>query len=117
MPQDATPQDPHQAAVQHDPATGRFFLELEGGEARLSYRETNGVMDFYSTWTTPALRGRGLAAEVVRAGFDHAREHGLRVRPTCPYVHTFLRRYPRYRDLLAGSGTLASESAESESAG
>jgi hypothetical protein len=106
MPQDAPPQDPRQAAVRHDPASGRFVLEVEGGgEARLSYRESGGVMDFYSTWTTPALRGRGLAAEVVRAGFDYAREHGLEVRPSCPYVDTFLRRYPRYRDLLVGSGS------------
>ena len=107
MPDDATIRDPRQAEVRHDPATGRFVIDVEGGgEARLSYRREGDVLNFYSTWTTPALRGRGLAAEVVRAGFDYAREQGLTVRPTCPYVHTFLRRYPRYRDLLAGSGTL-----------
>jgi len=103
-PHDSAPKDGEQPVtlppVQHDPASGRFFLETDDGEARLSYRQEDGVMDFYSTFTTPALRGRGLAAEVVRAGFEYAREHGLTVRPTCPYVHTFLRRYPSYQDLV-----------------
>ena len=91
--------------VQHDPATGRFYVAIDGEEARLSYRREGDVLDFYSTWTPPALRGKGLAAEVVKAGFDYAREEGLTVRPTCPYVDTFLRRYPRYQELLATSGT------------
>lgn len=99
--------EPETAAVHHDPAAGRFVLEVDGGEARLSYRREGEVLDFYSTWTPPALRGRGLAAEVVRAGFDYAREQGLTVRPSCPYVHTFLRRYPSYRELLVGSDTPA----------
>ncbi len=89
--------------VQHDPESGRFYLEADGGEARLSYRRDGDVLDFVSTFTSPELRGRGLAAEVVRAGFEYAEAEGKKVRPSCPYVDTFLRRNPQYRELSTGS--------------
>ena len=94
MPDPATSRDPSPSTTLPPAAsTSRSTAE----EARLSYRREGDVLDFYSTWTPPALRGKGLAAEVVKAGFDFAREEGLSVRPTCPYVDTFLRRHPRYR--------------------
>lgn len=91
------------ADVKHDPEGGRFYLEADGGEARLSYRRDGDVLDFVSTFTSPELRGRGLAAEVVRAGFEYAKAEGKKVRPSCPYVDTFLRRNPQYRELSTGS--------------
>ena len=92
------------ADVQHDPDGGRFYIQTDGGEARLSYRrEGDDVLDFVSTFTSPELRGRGLAAEVVRAGFEYAEAEGKKVRPTCPYIDTFLRRYPKYQELSTKS--------------
>lgn len=88
--------------IRHDPDLGRFTAELDGGDAYLAYRKNGDVLDFYYTFVTPGLRGQGLAAEVTRAGFEHAREQGKKVRPTCPYVGAFLRRHPRYQDLVAG---------------
>lgn len=90
--------------IQHDPDLGRFSAPVEGGEAYLAYRESGDVLDFYYTFVSPALRGGGLAAEVTRAGFEYARAEGKKVRPTCPYVGTFVKRNPRYAELLAGGG-------------
>ncbi|HEX6016891.1 MAG TPA: N-acetyltransferase, partial [Burkholderiaceae bacterium] len=39
----------------------------------------------------------------VRAALDHARTNGLRVRPACSYVRTYLRRHPEAQDLVAAS--------------
>jgi len=86
-------------AVQHDPEGGRFYIETDGGEARLNYRVDGDVLDFVSTFTSPQLRGQGMAAKVVRAGFEYAEAEGKKVRPTCPYIDTFLRRYPQYKEL------------------
>jgi predicted GNAT family acetyltransferase len=86
--------------VRHDPETHQFRLPSGQGEARLSYRVVDAdTLDFSSTYVEPGRRGRGLAAEVVRAGLDHARREGKRVIPSCSYVRAFLQRHPEYADL------------------
>jgi hypothetical protein len=90
--------------VHHDTEQHKFYVQQDGGEARVSYRQVNEqTLDFRSTFTSPTLRGRGLAAEVVTAGLDYARQHDLKVIPTCSYVAAFLDAHPEYADLRAGS--------------
>lgn len=71
----------------HDPSASCFRLSLPEGEVRLDYRLlTPGWVDFHHTFTPVALRGRGLAAEVVAAGLDWAAAQELRVVASCSYV-------------------------------
>jgi len=87
-------------SVHHDPKTRQFQLPSDQGEARLSYRVVDAeTLDFSSTYVEPGRRGRGLAAEVVRAGLDYARAEGKHVIPSCSYVRAYLRRHPEYADL------------------
>jgi predicted GNAT family acetyltransferase len=79
----------------------RFELRVQGQLCIVQYQLIDGVMWLTHTATPPALQGRGLAAMVVRAALDHARAHGLKVRPACSYVRTYLRRHPEAQDLLA----------------
>ena len=86
--------------VEHDPQAHRFQLPAERGDVHLDYREMDeDTLDFYFTYVDPALRGRGLAAEVVRGALDGARAEGKRVIPSCSYVRAFIRRHPEYADL------------------
>lgn len=87
-------------SVYHDSAAHSFQLPSERGEARLTYRVVDAdTLDFSSTYVEPGRRGRGLAAEVVRAALDHARREGKRVIPSCSYVRAYLLRHPEYADL------------------
>ena len=43
----------------------------------------------------------GIAAALVRTALAHARAMGWRVRPSCSYVRSYMRRHPETRDLLA----------------
>ena len=87
-------------SVEHDARRHRFHLPAGRGEAYLDYRVVDaGTLDFRSTYVDPALRGRGLAAEVVKEALDHARASGKRIVPTCSYVRAYLRRHPEYADL------------------
>ena len=79
--------------VVHDRGARRFVLAPPGAQngdaVYLEYRVAGplcGVLDFYHTWTPPALRGRGLAGRVVAAALEHARAGGLRVLPSCSYA-------------------------------
>ena len=47
------------------------------------------------------FRGRGIAGEVTAAAFEHARRHGVKVRPVCPYVQGWLEKNPDVQDLVA----------------
>jgi predicted GNAT family acetyltransferase len=92
------------ATVQHDTEARKFFVRQDGGESFVSYvRVDDSTLDFRHTVTEPALRGRGLAAAVVTAGLDYAREHGMKVIPTCSYVAAFLDSHPEYADLRASA--------------
>ena len=90
------------AEVQHDEAGHRFYIPLESGhEALLLYRKEGNALDFYHTYVPEAFRNKGLAEQVVEAGFRYAKEKGFEVLPTCPYVGTaFLHKHPEFNSLV-----------------
>ena len=83
--------------IKHDKENQQFITKVDGKDAYLRYlmRENNAI-DFHHTYVPNELRGNGLAAEIVKEGFKYAEENNLKVIPTCPYVHTFLKKYPEY---------------------
>ncbi len=82
--------------VRHDTQTQQFWLEPEPGRrCVLDYRRQGDAVVFTHTGVPPALRGQGLAAQLVSAGLQWAAEQGLRVIPACSYVASFLRRQSR----------------------
>lgn len=89
--------------VLHNETAARFELRVDGRLSFAQYQLIDGVMWLTHTETPPPLRGRGLAARVVHAALDHARAHGLTVRPACSYVRAYLRRHPEQQDLVAPS--------------
>lgn len=86
--------------VNHNPDASRFEAIVDGQLARCDYRMSDGVMLLVHTEVPPALEGRGIAAALVRTALEYVRAAGLRVRPRCSYVSTYLARHPQYRDLL-----------------
>ena len=51
-----------------------------------------------------ALRGQGVATQLVLAGLASARERGLQVIPQCPVFAAYMRSHPDTHDLLADQG-------------
>lgn len=87
--------------VVHDPARQRFHLQVEGHEAELTYQLRDGIMVINHTGVPGAIGGRGVAGQLVRAAFEHARAQGWRVLPACSYAEAWAARHPAYADLLA----------------
>ena len=84
--------------VQHDIQHSRFVIPLLSGEAELVYMmRGNDSMDLQHTEVPPSDRNQGIADALVRAALAYAREHGLRVIATCPYVQVWLRRHREER--------------------
>jgi predicted GNAT family acetyltransferase len=91
----------HAQPVTHNEAAQRFETHVQGQLARADYRLADGVMHLYHTEVPVQFEGRGIAALLVHAAMAHARAHGLKVRPACSYVRTFMARFPQYGDLRA----------------
>ncbi len=87
--------------VKNDVSGRRFFLEIEGDEVYLMYDKSKSVIDLYSTYTPPQLRGKGFAAEVVKAALEYAKEKKLKVIPSCWYVRKFIDQNPEYQNLVS----------------
>jgi predicted GNAT family acetyltransferase len=78
--------DPALPPIHHDEGR-RFWLALDGEVAYLAYRFVDeGTVDYASTWTPHALRGRGLATRLARHALAWAGERGLTVIPSCWFV-------------------------------
>ena len=87
--------------VIHEKENERFIIYSEGKESFIEYRINDDEINLYHTYTDPGLRGKGLAALVVRAAFEYAKENNLKVVPTCSYVQAFIKRNDEYSELIA----------------
>jgi len=88
--------------VIHEKENERFVIYVEGNEVYVEYKMRNNKIDLNHTFTHPALRGKGLAAHVVRAALEFAKENNMRVIPTCSYVQSFISKNDGYKELVAG---------------
>jgi predicted GNAT family acetyltransferase len=87
--------------VQHRASSNRFTRRTPSGLAYISYEQPDPrTIDLQHTVVPEADRGQGIGGEVVESAIAHARENGLRVIPTCPFVKAWLEKHPEHQDLL-----------------
>jgi uncharacterized protein len=86
----------------HEPDASRYTLIIDGQLAAVAdYRVNGHSISFNHTYTQPALRGRGYAAEVVGFAMDDVeRTTDRRVVPMCWYVAEWFDAHPERRGLL-----------------
>jgi predicted GNAT family acetyltransferase len=87
--------------ITHNPAASRFEAQFDAGLAVAVYRLVGHEMQMTHTEVPPSLEGRGIAAKLVAAALDHARDQGWTVRPLCSYVRSYMQRNPDTQDLMA----------------
>jgi len=87
-------------SIAHNAEAGRFEARVDGLPARLDYRLDGTVMLIHHTEVPAQLEGRGIAAALTAAAFEHARREGLRIAPLCSYARAWARRHPEFADLL-----------------
>ena len=87
--------------VRDNKALHRFELDAEGEVAFASYRQTPQAIIITHTETPRALRGHGIASELVKGALDKIRADGHKVIAGCGFVVDYLRKHPEYRDLVA----------------
>lgn len=89
-------------AIEHNAEKEEFFIDIEGATAVIEYRLKNGtMMDIYRTFVPESLRGKGLAGQLMKRAISFAREHRLKVKPTCSYAVTYMDRHPEFAFMRA----------------
>ena len=74
------------AAVRDNKTLGRFELDVEGAMAFANYRLTPQAVIITHTETPRALRGRGVASELIKGSLDLLRADGHKVIAGCGFV-------------------------------
>jgi predicted GNAT family acetyltransferase len=87
--------------VRNNQARNRFELDVDGGTAFANYRVTPSAIIITHTETPRALRGRGIASELVKGALELIRADGHKVIAGCGFVVDYLGKHPEYRDLEA----------------
>jgi predicted GNAT family acetyltransferase len=80
---------------------GVFLMDQDGRPVgELHYQLSAGRMLITHTEVAPALRGGGLAQELVDAAATWARQEKLKILPLCSYAGAVLKRSTAHADLL-----------------
>jgi predicted GNAT family acetyltransferase len=80
--------------VTHDQASHQFSTEVEGTRAVLDYTLAGSVMNITHTGVPPAIGGRGVAAELMKAALAVANERKWSVNPICSYAVAYMKKHP-----------------------
>jgi predicted GNAT family acetyltransferase len=79
--------------IHHDVNKQQFTADIEGHRSVLDYTLAQNVMTITHTGVPPAIRGRGIAAELMRAALAAAGAARWTVNPACSYAAAYLRRH------------------------
>jgi predicted GNAT family acetyltransferase len=85
--------------VRDNRGQSRFELDVEGTIAFANYRLTPSAVITH-TETPRALRGRGIASELVRGALELIRADGRKVVAGYAFVVDYLQKHPEFSDLV-----------------
>ena len=87
---------------EEDNRRGRFFADLgDGHEAEMTFVCNKNQMIVDHTGVPKPFEGRGIAAKLVLAGVEFARQNKRKIVPVCPYVVVQFKRHKDWADVLA----------------
>ena len=93
---DAAPSPIHDNVAAH-----RFEMIVDRHAAVATYAIDGNTITFIHTVVPEALRGRGIARELVEFALASVRERGLKVVPQCEVFEAYMRKHAETHDLLA----------------
>jgi len=86
--------------VRDNKAQSRFELDVEGGLAFANYRNTPAAVIITHTETPRALRGHGIASQLIEGALALIRADGREVIAGCGFVVDYLGKHPEYGDMV-----------------
>jgi predicted GNAT family acetyltransferase len=91
--------DLNKLEVTHNEANRTFEVWIDGHLSKLDYIKDGKNFVITHVGVYPEFRNQGLAAKIVDAGLEYAKQNSLRVIPMCAYAAAYIRRNPQYLEL------------------
>jgi predicted GNAT family acetyltransferase len=79
----------------------QFELHTKDGTAFLEFIREGEKLFLTHTETPEALRGQGIAADLVKQSLQRAKDNGLTVVPSCSFVAKYVNNHPEWNDILS----------------
>jgi predicted GNAT family acetyltransferase len=79
----------------------QFELHTKDGTAFLEFIREGEKLFLTHTETPEALRGQGIAADLVKQSLQRAKDNGLTVVPSCTFVAKYVNNHPEWNDILS----------------
>lgn len=82
---------------------GAYRAQVSGADrpAELTWTARGPARIAEHTFVPPEARGKGVAAQLVKAMVADARKEGFTIVPQCSYVEAAFRRHPEWADVRA----------------
>ena len=89
-------------ATSDNPELSRVDAHLDGSLVGFAAYEIcdDGVYSFHHTEVFEGNEGRGLGQQLAAGVIAFAREKGVKIAPTCPFLASYLRKHPDDQDVL-----------------
>jgi len=87
-------------AIRDNAARSRYEAEVDGGVAFIDYAHGDDGLILSHTEVPEALRGQGIAHRLIRSVLEQLRGEHRTMVPLCPFVLSFVKRHPEYRDVV-----------------
>lgn len=73
--------------IKHDKDNQRFVADVENKKCTIEYAKVGeNKLDYRRTFVPENLRHEGIGQQLVTEALDFAKEHDLKVKPSCPFV-------------------------------
>jgi len=79
----------------------QFELHTKGGTAFLEFIREGEKIYLTHTETPEALRGKGIAADLVKQSLQCAKDNGLTVVPSCSFVAHYVNNHPEWNVIVS----------------
>jgi uncharacterized protein len=82
---------------------GAFYITLDGSRAaEMTFSKAgSNLIIIDHTQVSDALRGKSAGKQLVAAAVQHARNHGVKILPLCPFAKSVFDKVPEYGDVLS----------------
>jgi predicted GNAT family acetyltransferase len=75
------------------PKTKQFELTIDGFVAILDCELSKNEMTITHTFVPQELRGKGIAAQLMKMALSYAETNGFVIKPQCSYAVTYMKRH------------------------
>ncbi len=79
----------------------RYYILIDNYMAYVQYKEDGHVLTLTHTYVPDDLRGQGVGKILMEALLGKLQAEGRKIVPQCPFIDTYIKRHPKYKDLVA----------------